>query len=75
MDNQPKTTKTAKDCESCNGCDRQSLPHDSGFCYMFKNKPEPRCYQHTNMGKVRPARKMTPAQAAIMIGVMFGWKP
>ena len=68
----PTKSLTAKDDLSCNGCDYQTLPADSGFCYMFNKKPEPICCQHTREGKT--GKKYTPLTTALLIGTLFAKK-
>lgn len=31
----------------CNSCKYKHYPREGGWCYMFKEKPKPKCLKHT----------------------------
>ena len=33
----------------CDKCDYKHYPHNGGWCYMFRKKPEGKCMQHTDL--------------------------
>lgn len=44
----------AKSCNSCDGCKYQHFEVDSGWCYMFKDRPENLpCAQHDKFEEKR----------------------
>ena len=43
------TISNSTTCTYCMGCDNQTIPFpENTWCYMFSNKPEGKCMQHTN---------------------------
>ena len=55
----------------CKGCDYQKLPKDSGFCYMFKEKPV-NCMVGKNRHK-QPKKSI--AATLVLVSTVFGRMP